>query len=322
MKRRHFVFSAAVIVGASSPARAQSARRFPFKVGILGTGSPSTTGHFFRAFESRMRELGYEEGRDVLYERRWAEGHQERLSSLAQELVRLRVDVILVGTEAAAEAALGASSSVPIVMGASGTLPLGVATLQRPGGNVTGLIAVAGNQLFGKRMELLRLAVPAVKRIVLLTASPNVSAQVRADAKQLGLTLRSFPIRQEEDLDEALQQIAHEPPDAIFDDNTAGASLLSLQKIARFAVRLRLPLVGSIREAAEAGYLVSYGPDIHELFRLAATYVDKILKGATPSDLPVEQPTKFELVLNRTTARALGVILSDSLLLRADEVIE
>jgi putative tryptophan/tyrosine transport system substrate-binding protein len=273
-----------------------------------------------------LRERGYRDGRNLVFERRFSEGHAERCPAFAAELVRLRVDLILVSTTPAAIAATHATQAIPIVM-PTAIDPVGaglVASLARPGGNITGLSQISPD-LVGKRLELLKDVVPRLARVVVLwnAANPaNASAwqETQAAARALGLRLHAQDVRGPQDLEGASTLTAQVRPEALL---VLGDALFDLHRhqIAAFATQQHLPGVFPSREWVVAGGLMSYGPNLPDLFRRAATYVDKILQGAKPADLPVEQPTTFELVINLKTAQALGLTIPPSLLFQATEVI-
>ena len=316
-----------VLVVAPFFARAQPAAG-RFTIGMLGGGSPASAGTLNDAFYAGMRDLGYIEGRNVSYELRWAYGQPDRLPALAAE-VALRVDVIVASVDSAIAAAKRATSTIPIVM-ALATLPaeLGlIASLARPGGNVTGLSADAGGtELRGERLALLKAIVPGLSRVVVLWSSSGVPgddqalAEQAAYAQRLGLLLDFVEIRNVDDIDNALSAIGGRRPGALVD--ASSVTNMRIQQIADFALAQRLPCIGGGRPQAQAGHLLSLGPDFFDRYRRAATYVDKILKGAKPADLPVELPIKFELVINLKTAKALGIRIPQAVLLRANEVIQ
>jgi len=309
-------------------ARAQPAAG-RFTIGMLGIGSPASSGTTYDAFYAVMSDLGYVEGRNVSYERRWADGQPDRLPALAAELVALRVDVIVASVDLTIAAAKRATSTIPIVM-ALATLPaeLGlIVSLARPGGNVTGLSADAGGtELSGERLALLKEIVPGLSRVAVLTYWSGEAdkdkevAEQAAYAQRLGLSLDFVEIRNVDDIDKALSAIVGRSPGALVD--VSQVTLLRTQRIADFALAQRLPCIGNSRQHAQAGHLLSLGPDFFDRYRRAASYVDKILKGARPADLPVEQPTKYELIINLKTAKALGIRIPQAVLLRADEVIQ
>jgi len=279
------------------------------------------------AFLSAMRELGWIEGKNVVFEGRYADNRLERLPALAEELVRLNVNVIVSIGTLAPLAAKRATSTIPIVMAAAGD-PLGsglIASLAQPGGNVTGMSLMAPD-LGGKRLELLKELLPRLARVAVLwnAANPysaNVFKETEVAGRVLGVQVQSLGVRNPEDLDGAFEAARQQHPDALVsvEDPFTGTYR---KRITDFAIAARLPSLYGIREDVNAGGLVSYGANLAELYRRAAGYVDKVLKGAKPADLPVQQPTTFELVINLKTARALGLDVPPTLLARADEVIE
>jgi putative ABC transport system substrate-binding protein len=279
------------------------------------------------ALQLRLLELGYVEGQNIAFEYRSAENKLERLPDLAAELVRLKVDIIYATVTPAAQAAKNATKTIPIVFSASSD-PVGfglVASLARPGGNVTGM-SNAGPDLSGKRLELLKEVVPGVSRVAVLWNSANavIAHQVKeteAAAKVLGIQLQVVGVRGPDDIEGALAVSARGRVGALI----VLADFLTVYhrgRIADLAAKNRLPAIYELREFVAAGGLMAYGPSLPDMGRRAAIYVDKILKGAKPADLPVEQPTKFELVINMKTAKALGLTIPQSVLLRADHVIE
>jgi putative ABC transport system substrate-binding protein len=325
MRRREFI----KLVGggvASWPlaAHAQQKGKLP-TIGFLGAASPSTWKSYVSAFEQRLGELGWIEGRSVAIEYRWAEGRDSRFAELAGEFVRLKVDVIVTAGSAIL-AAKQATSFIPIVFAVASD-PLGagmVTSLSRPGGNVTGL-SLQAPELAGKRIGLLREVLPVFHRLaVLVNAGYSAAAlemdEVEAKALSLGLEVFRVEVRRAEDIAPAIEGLKQKA-DALYvcTDSLANANQV---EISTLAIGARLPTMLGAKANVETGGLMSYGPNLPDLFRRAAEYVDKILRGAKPGDLPVEQPTKFELVLNLKTAKALGLEISPSLLARADEVIE
>lgn len=280
-----------------------------------------------KAFEQRLRELGYVEGRNLVIERRYDEGKYERLPALTAELVRLKVDVIVASTTPRAQAALRATREIPIVMLAV-VDPVGaglVASLARPGGNVTGL-TILSKELSAKRLQLLKEVAPGLARAAVLWNPGNWSNNLQLDeateaAKILGVHLQPVEIRSPEDVEGALHAASRERAGAllVLDDPLI---FFQHRRIASLAAQNGLATLSGLRAFVEAGGLMSYGTSLDEHFRQTAIYVDKILKGAKPADLPVEQPATFELVINLKTAKALGLKLPQSLLLRADRVIE
>ena len=279
------------------------------------------------SFRQRLRELGYIEDKNVRFEYRYAEGRNQRFRELAEDLVSLKVSVLLTwGTEAALEARR-ATKTIPIVMGAIGD-PVAqgiVSSLARPGGNVTGLTSLAG-ELEGKRLELLKELVPQLSRVAVFVNPTSrytgpALQHARLAAETLKLSLRLYETHDATTLDNALDNLTRERPHALL---VFADQFLENQRrrIAQSALKTGLPSAYTYREHVEVGGLISYAPSYHDLFRRAATYVDKILKGAKPADLPIEQPTKFELIINLKTAKALGLTIPQSLLQRADEVIQ
>jgi putative tryptophan/tyrosine transport system substrate-binding protein len=323
VKRRDFI---TLIGGAAAwprAARAQQPKRPT--IAILGTATPATWGPWTAAFVQRLRELGWIEGQNVTIDIRWAEGRTERFAEIAAEFVRRKVDVI-VTVGGAVLAAKQATSVIPIVFAAAND-PLGtglVASLARPGGNVTGL-SLQGPELAGKRLELLREIVHGLRRFAILTnvdypAAVLEMGEAHATARGLGLEVATLEIRSVKDIVPAFETLKGRV-DALYVcvDPVLNAHRVSINTLANVA---RLPTITGLREYVEAGSLMSYGPNAPDLFRRAADYVDKILRGAKPGELPVEQPTKFDLIINLTTAKALGLTIPEPFLLRADELIE
>jgi putative ABC transport system substrate-binding protein len=272
-----------------------------------------------------MRELGYVEGQPVVFEAREADGKNERLAALAAQLVRLKVDVIVTSTTPAVQAARQATATIPIVMTSGNPLETGVvASLARPGGNVTGLTTLS-LELSAKRLELARELVPGASRFAILgTDSAQAALYIRetqAAAQALGTRLHAVSVRGPAELDGAFSTIARERP-AVLIVIPGPMFFGERRRLSELAVTHRLPTVHASREFVEAGGLIAYGVSLAALFRRAAVYVDKILKGARPGDLPVEQPTRFELAVNLKTAKALGLTIPPSVLLRADETIQ
>jgi putative ABC transport system substrate-binding protein len=327
VRRREFI---TLLGGAAAPsllwplaARAQQAK-VP-TIGFLGASTPANWTPWTAGFLQRMRELGWTEGRTVAIEYRWAEGRSERFTEIAAEFVRLKVDVILtVGTAVAA--AKQATSTIPIVF-AIAVDPVGsgmVASLAHPGGNATGL-SVQSTELAGKRIEVLREVLPNLRRLAIIadvsySGSVLEAAEVQAAASKIGLDVDVLEIRHAQDIVSAFEalksgaQALYVCPDALVNANHA--------RINTLALGARLPTIHAFREYLGAGGFMSYGVNNADMFRRAGDFVDKILKGTKPADLPVEQPTKFELVINLTTAKALGLRIPESFLLRVDEVIE
>ena len=318
------VFTIILVTGLlSTPlaAGAQLAGKTP-SIGILRPGSPPDP--LLDAFRQGLRELGYDEGRNISIEYRWAEGREERFPDLAADLVRLKVDVIVAGA-GAAEAAK-ATTTIPIVMPLS-TDPVRsglVASLARPGGNVTGLTSLSG-ELPGKWMELVKQTLPRASRVAVLWDPAGDPGQVRiseAAARSLGMRLRVLKVERADGFEPAFAEARKNDAEALI---VLGSPFFYVHRarLVELAAKHRLAAIYPQREFVQgSGGLMSYGADYHHQFRRAATYVDKILKGANPRDLPIEQPTKFELVINQNTARALGLTIPPSVLARADEIIE
>ena len=325
MKRREFITLLGGAVALPLAARAQQPAKLP-TIGFLGGGTPTGQRTWVAAFLQRLRELGWIEGRTVMIEYRWGEGRAERFTEIAAELVRRNVDVILAGGTEAAVAAKHATSVIPIVFPSAGD-PIGsglVASLARPGGNVTGLSNL-GSDLAAKRLGLLREVLPGFRRLAVManaaySGGVTEMLEIDAAAHTLGLEIVAFPIRRVEEIAPSFDALKGRA-EALY---VVGDPLANTHRlrINTFAVAARLPTMHSQREYVEAGGLMSYGANFPDLNRRAADYVDKILRGAKPADIPVEQPTKFDLVVNLITAQALGLEVPSSLLGRADEVIE
>ena len=304
-------------------ARAQQAGKVP-TIGFLGTTTASAWGPWTAAFVQRLRELGWIEGRNLAIEYRWADGRTGRFTEIAAEFVRLKVDVIITGGSAAV-AAKQATSVVPIVFVLGEPVGTGlVATLARPGGNVTGL-SNQQTDLPGKRLELLREVLPDLRRLAIMANVDYPEAvlemrHVQAMSKTLGLEVATVEIRRAEDISPAFEALKGRA-DALYVITDALVSTNRI-RINTFTLAARLPTMHGVREYIEAGGLMSYGPNYPDLFRRAGDFVHKILHGAKPGDIPVEQPTKFDLVVNLITAEALGLTVPPSLLARADKVIE
>jgi len=297
------------------------------RIGVLSGGTPTTYAPRHEAFRQGLRELGYVEGKNIVLEYRYAEGKQERLSVLAAELVRLNVDLILTYGEPQIRAAKQATQTIPIVAGLAGDLVGSgyAASLGRPGGNITGLVTIAP-EAAAKRLELLKAAFPKVSRVAMLWNPTNpVNAAVVRETETatptLGVQLLSFEVRRSGDFDGVFRAALRGRADALI---AHGDSVLLTHRaqIVDFAAKNRLPAMYGNQDYMDVGGLMFYGPNVAEMLRRAATYVDRILKGAKPGDLPIEQPTKFEFVINMKTAKALGLTIPQSVLLRADEVIQ
>jgi putative ABC transport system substrate-binding protein len=326
MRRREFI---TLLGGAAAAwplvARAQPVGRLP-TIGFLGATTPAADGQRFAAFVQRLRELGWAEGRNIAIEARWAEGQSERFAEIAAELVRLKVDVILTHTTPPVLAAKQATSVIPIVFASAGD-PIGtgiVTNLARPGGNVTGLSSQATDTV-SKRLELLREMVPEFRRLAIIANVGSTFAvlernEVQTTARRFGLEVVTLEIGRSQDIGPAFEALKGDAdalyviPDPITSGNRIGINIL--------AAGARLPTMHTVGDFVEAGGLISYGVNWLDRFRHAGDYVDKILRGAKPGDIPVEQPTKFDLVINLTTARAIGVIVPTTLLALANVVIE
>ena len=297
------------------------------RIGVLDFGTPNPSSEArWKALRERLRELRYVEGKNVAFEQRWAYGQVDRLPPLAGELVTLKVDMIVTATGDAALAAKRASSTIPIVFATTpDPVRLGlVASLARPGGNVTGVTSMSSD-LAGKRLELLKQLIPRASRIAVLNDPENRSSEFILQgaenvAKSVGVVVQTVDVRGPKEFEAAFSAMKRGHADAlILGVNTP--FLVHRRRIAELAVSHRLPMMAPSKEYAEAGALLSYGTDYPDQFRRVAVYVDKILKGANPADLPIEQPTKFELVVNLKTAKAIGLTVPQSVLGRADEVI-
>jgi putative ABC transport system substrate-binding protein len=326
MRRREFITLLGGVAAAwPLAARAQQREKLP-TIGFMGTSTPPTQGHMVAALGKRLRELGWIEGRTIAIEYRWAEGRTERYSEIAAEFVRLKVDAILTHGTQAAIAAKEATAAIPIVAAVVGD-PVGsglVASLAQPGGNVTGL-SVVSPDVAAKRLGLLREAVPGIRRLAILLDDSNPvnvdeTRQVQAAAAALGLEAFPLAIRRAEDIIPAFEGLK-DRADAL---NVVGNPLIlnNVIRINILAVGARLPTSYIAREYVQGGGLLAYGPSFADIYRRAGDFFDKILRGTKPGNIPVEQPTKFDLVINLTTAKALGVTIPPLLLARADEVIE
>jgi len=329
MSRRAFIIAVLLsTIGAAPPlVDAQQGPKVA-KIGWLNPATPAATAHQLEAFRRGLRELGHVEGKTFVLELRYGEARTERLPDLARELVSLKVDVIVASGDPAIAVAKQQTRTIPIVMPVS-TDPLGigfVASLARPGGNVTGLSLMAP-ELSGKRLELLKDTVPGLSRVTFLW-NPDIRGgvldynQTEAAARSLRLQLQSVEVSRGEDLDRAFSTITEQRAQALVVAAPSIVFFSNREKVVSFAQKNRLPSMYGNRDYVDAGGLMSYGPNIADMFRRAAVYVDKILKGAKPAELPVEQPTRFELVVNLKAAKALGLTVPQSVLIRADQVIQ
>ncbi len=320
----------AVFLATVSFAEAQQPKKVP-RIGYLSGVEPTSDSTRVEAIRLALRELGYIEGQNIAIEYRYAEGKLDRLPELAAELVRLKVDIIVVlGGYTPIQAAKNATKAIPIVMSGRGIDPVVagfVESLAHPGGNVTGLTNLS-LELGGKRLELLKEAVRKVARIAVLydPAAPGSVREVKevlpVAARALGLTVRSWEVRDADSLERVFAALNKERPDGLYVPAAGPLMRANEKRIAGFALKSRLPSVHDNREAVDAGGLMSYGADLVDSYRRVAYYVDRILKGAKPADLPVEQPTKFEFVINLKTAKQIGLTIPHEVLARADKVIK
>ncbi|MGH7771900.1 MAG: ABC transporter substrate-binding protein [Candidatus Binatia bacterium] len=327
---KKFIFSvlATFLLATVSIAEAQQAK--VHRIGLLRHGRPGDErGGQFDVFHQRLRELGWIEGKNFAFEHRWAEGKAERLPELAAELVRIKVDIIVASAVQPALAAKNATKTIPIVMVGVGVDPVEaglVESLARPGGNITGL-TLLGVETAGKRLELFKEAIPKIKRVAILydPANPGNLLQVKevlpTVARPLKLTIRPREVHGTDDFDRVFAALSKERPDGLF---VAGGPLMNAneKRIVGFALKSRLPSTYNRSQAVDAGGLMSYTVDRVDHYRRAAVYVDKILKGTKPADLPVERPMKFELAFNLKTAKQIGITIPQSVLFRADKVIK
>jgi len=316
------------ILATPVPTEAQQSAKVP-RIGWLSIASRTpAVSHLIEAFWQGLRELGYVEGQNIAVEYRFAEGRPERLPEFAAQLVALKVDIIVTPNPAGTQAAREATRTIPIViLGVADPVGSGlVASLSRPGGNITGLTPTASPGMLGKRLELLKETVPKASRVAVLRNPTNpedtqMSRDVGGAARALGVQLQVLDVRAPNELDSAFARMTRDRAGALL---IMGDTMFTLhrEQIAVLATKNRLPAISGPREFAEAGGLMAYGRSLPYDFRRAATYVDKILKGAKPADIPVEQPTKFELVINMKTAKSLGLKIPQSVLIRADQLIQ
>jgi putative tryptophan/tyrosine transport system substrate-binding protein len=308
-------------------AEAQQPAKIP-RIGYLSNADPATDSTRTEGIRLALRELGYIEGQNIAIEYRFAEGKVDRAPELAAELVRLKVDIIVVASgDQWIRAAKNATKTIPIVMTGQGSDPVKaghVESLARPGGNVTGLTAL-NRELGGKRLELLKEAVPKLSRVAVLydPATPGLHEMklLPADARALKLTIQPWEIRAVDDFEKVFAALNKQRPDGLYDIGGGGVLRPNRKRITGFALKSRLPSVSASEVFVDAGGLMSYAADDADRYRRVAYYVDRILKGAKPADLPVERPTKFELIINLKTAKQIGVMIPQSLLYRADRVI-
>jgi len=324
-KRIIFLALCSLLLAPCSAVEAQQPAKFP-RIGFLSPFSPSATALWHQAFLQGLRDLGWVEGKNISIEYRYAEGRRDRLPDLVADLVRLKVDIIVASVNTDALVAKKTTRTIPIVMASAGD-PVAtglVDSLARPGGNITGLSQMAP-EMAGKRLELLKEIVPKLSRVAVLwnpqgTTSTLNWKELQLPARELGVKLQSLEVQSLNDFDKAFKDATKARagalsimPDQLFAGN--------LRRIADLAVKSRLPSIFHLSEFADSGGLVAYGPDRPDQFRRAASYVDKILKGAKPADLPVEQPTKFEFIINLKAAKQIGLMIPPNVLARADRVI-
>ena len=317
----------AVLFALCSSVESQQPKKIA-KIAYLAPSTPAAAAHLVEAFRQGLRELGYVEGKTVVLELRYGEARAERLSELARELAGLKMDVIVTSTDVAIAAVKRETQTIPIVM-ANSTDPVGtgfVASLAHPGGNITGLSSISP-ELSGKRLELLREVVPGLSRVAFLW-NPDVRGnlldynETEGAAGSLRLQLQSVEVVRAEDLDRAFSAVTKDRAQALIMPAANPVGFTARGQIASFAQKNRVPSIYAQREYVDAGGLMSYGPNTPDMFRRAATYVDKILKGTKPADLPVERPRKFELVINLKTAKQIGLTIPPNVLARADKVIK
>jgi ABC-type uncharacterized transport system substrate-binding protein len=324
------ILIAVVLLAVGAIAEAQQPKKVR-RIGYLSSGDPASNSSRAEAIRVALRERGYIEGQDIAIEYRYAEGKLDRLPELAAELVRLKVDVIVVaGGTISIQAAKNATKTIPIVMVAQGADPVAaglVESLARPGGNVTG-ITLLSRELGGKRLELLKEAVPKVARVAAFydpafrPSVTDVKEDLPVTARALGLTIQPWEVRSADDFDRVFVAMGKQRPDGLYVPAAGALMRANVKRIAGLALKSRLPSVYDDREAVDAGGLMSYGADLVEGNRRVAYYVDRILKGAKPADLPVEQPTKFELIINLKTAKQIGLTIPPDVLARANRLIK
>ena len=315
-----------MLIALCASAQAQQTAKI-FRIGFLGGMSASTFGKRMEVFRQQLRELGYAEGKNIAFEARWADGKPERLGALASELAGRKVDVLVTFGGSGPAAAKQPTRTIPIVMAAGGSDPAAtglVASLARPGGNITGM-ANSFTELRGKQMEILKETIPRLSRAAVVwnpesRAGLAQQSDMESDAQALGLRFQSLHVRKAEDFDHVFQAAKKERAGAVL--VTANPLMFAnFSRIAELAIKHRLPAIHSQKEFVEAGGLMIYGPNEVDIYRRAAFYVDKILKGAKPAELPVERPTKFQLIFNLKTAKQIGLTIPPNVLARADKVI-
>ena len=328
MDRRTFVGAmAGALLTLPHATEAQQAGKVP-RIGYLAQNNAEMSQGTFAAFREGLREHGWVEGQTIVVETRYAEGKVDQLPALVSELIRFKVDIIVTTSSGTTWAAKNATQSIPIVMGASANA-VGeglVSSLAHPGGNITGMTFLAGPEIAGKQLQLLKEMAPAASRIAVLTNPTNRShaafaREVKVAARSLGAQVQVLEAPNPDQLDSAFAAMTKERAAALL-VLTDSMFVGQRRRVVDLAARSRLPALYSQKEFVDDGGLISYGPSLVDMFRRAATHVDKILRGAKPSDMPIEQPTKFELVINLKTANALGITIPQALRLRADELIE
>jgi putative ABC transport system substrate-binding protein len=319
------LYALAVLIALAAPAAVAAEGKIA-RIGRVYTGAPSTTTRGFGAFTDRLRELGWIEGRNLVIESRWAEGRDERFPALIRELIERKVDVIVITGSAGAVAAKQTTSTVPIVVAGMGDpLESGLAqTLARPGGNLTGFSVQNAEGMPGKWLELVKGSVPGVAEVAVLLTPSNPLAAVyekrfREAASVQGLNIRFLPIARVEELERVFRQAREEAQAAVVIPEAF--TMYHRNKITGLAAKYRLPTIYGLLEFADVGGLMAYGVDMNVVWQGTATYVDKILRGARPAEMPIEQPTQFYLAVNLKTAKALGLTIPQPILLRADQVI-
>ncbi len=322
IRKSFFWLLATVLLTTVLPAEAQQPKKIP-QIGFFGIGSPSATAPLAGAFRQGLNQLGYVEAKNIQIEYRYAQGQVARVPALIDELVRLKVDVLVIGSLSGQQAAKKATSTISIVMAQSND-PVRdglIASLARPGGNITGLTTIT-DELSGKRLELFKEAVPRVSRVAVLWGGSGLvpATEIESTARALGIQIQVMRVRRQDAFDNAFEAIAKERADALL--ITRGPVIRTYAtRIRDFADKKRLPTMYDDKRFVEGGGLMSYGTDILDLYQRSATYVDKILKGTKPADLPVEQPVRFEFVVNLKTAKDIGVTIPQWTLMKADRVI-
>ena len=319
---------ATFFLGTASLAHAQQPKKVP-RIGYLSNSDPATESRRAEAIRLALSERGYIEGQNIATEYRYAEGKRDRYPELLAELVRLKVDIILVSGDRPVRAAKNATKTIPIVMTGGGSDPVEaglIESLAHPGGNVTGVSNLT-RELGGKRLELLKEAVPKLARVAVLydSAVPGTAREVKEDlpvaARALRLTLQPWEVRAADGFEKVFAAMSKQRPDGLYVSGGGALMVTNRKRMVSFALKSRLPSVYSARDGVEAGGLMYYGADLAEIYRRVAYFVDRILKGTKPADLPVEQPMRFELVVNLKTARQIGVMIDPNLLARANKII-